>query len=138
MKIISSSPEETKKFAAEIIQTYPLLKFICLSGNLGSGKTTFSQGIGEYFDLGHIQSPTYTYMREYKTLQKTITHIDLYRLNSLAELQTIGYEEALSKSDLVIIEWAEKLGQNLPLPRVHLTFSYQNESSREITVKIIS
>ena len=115
-KYQTKSPKETKKLAGRIIRQYyqknrPLV--LALVGDLGSGKTTFCQGIGEYYDIKKINSPTFNITKEYPIPDGTFYHIDTYRLEKGQELIDLGFEKMLKKGNLIAIEWAEKIKNNL-------------------------
>ena len=109
---------------------------MCLYGNLGSGKTTFTQGLAEYFGIKRIISPTFILVRPYKikSIFKSLYHIDLYRLNNLKEIKNLGFEEIISdKNNLVVIEWAENAGTILPKKRIDIHFKWLSENKRELS-----
>lgn len=113
---ISKSPEETKKIANKFAQE--ILKnrrpcVISLSGELGSGKTTFVQGFAEGLGIREkIISPTFVLVREHKIPGTTriLYHVDLYRLDTEKDFQGLGLKEILNDpKNIVLIEWAEKI-----------------------------
>lgn len=138
---ISQFPEETQKIARTIIQQYPQQKLFCLIGELGSGKTTFSQGIGTHFGLEYMQSPTYTYLREYRLNSqffKKLFHYDLYRISNYLEILPLDFNEIIQeKSHFIIIEWADKILNSLSVPHLEIYFSDYKDNQRIIEVKEI-
>ncbi len=110
MDYLSHSPEETKSIAASFAQALRGGEVVALEGELGAGKTTFVQGLAEALGAsGPVRSPTFAIMNIYKTTHgsiKEIVHLDLYRLERQAELESLGLEDWLGKSDtLAVVEW---------------------------------
>ncbi|HOY56064.1 MAG TPA: tRNA (adenosine(37)-N6)-threonylcarbamoyltransferase complex ATPase subunit type 1 TsaE [bacterium] len=129
-KYISSSEKETKNIAKKIAANFTSGMVLGLIGNLGSGKTQFAKGVGEYFKTKKpINSPTFVLIKLYAIAQpaaiKTLVHIDCYRLQNPQELLDLGFQEILANKDnLVIIEWADKIKDILPLKAVFINFEY--------------
>ncbi|MBT3865091.1 tRNA (adenosine(37)-N6)-threonylcarbamoyltransferase complex ATPase subunit type 1 TsaE [Candidatus Peregrinibacteria bacterium] len=139
MSITSTqSEEETISLAKDFLKTLPKEKnCICLFGDLGSGKTVFVKGIAKALGIeGYsIKSPTYTLIREYTHKKGKLIHIDLYRLEAADDLITEQIDEFLSDKDtLVVIEWADRMTDDLPEERAEICFEYIDEKSRKITV----
>jgi len=107
-KLIFKSVEETKSFAASYAKKIPNGKVIALIGNLGTGKTTFSQGFAQGLDIKDpIISPTFKLVSEYYG-KRTLFHIDCYRLESSIDFFNIGGENFLNNNDgITLIEWAD-------------------------------
>lgn len=113
-KIITYSEEETKKVARDIASKIDEVKVIVLNGELGAGKTKFTEGFLSYFGLEkEISSPTFTIVNEYKNDKTNIYHFDVYRLSDIDEFYAIGGEEYFSKG-ICIIEWGEIIEEALP------------------------
>jgi len=116
---------------------------LALNGDLGSGKTTFLQGLAEGFGvLAKVNSPTFNILTIYKTKKelavKQFCHIDAYRLNSANELINLGFNDLLSREDTVIaIEWADKVKSILPRRRINIDFKHKTNNSREIKIKSV-
>lgn len=116
MEIFTNSPEATQDFGKNFANSLKGGEVIALSGDLGTGKTTFVQGLAEGLKIKErILSPTFILMREYRG-DKNLYHIDLYRLeNPLNEFSVLGLEEIWGKEqNIIVIEWAEKARQLLP------------------------
>ena len=136
---LSSSYLETQKIAAELARDLKSGTTICLYGDLASGKTTFTQGLGHHFGLGRLVSPTFIIMRQYAItghpVIKTLFHLDLYRLESLEDIKAFDLNEIWSDPEnLLVIEWPEKLGDLLPSKRLDIFFSLKSEDQREIKI----
>lgn len=113
-EIITYSEEETKNVAKQIAKKMNKTGIIVLSGELGAGKTKFTEGFLSYYNLeNEISSPTFTIVNEYKNSKVTIYHFDVYRLSDIDEFYAIGGEEYFSKG-ICIIEWGEIIEAVLP------------------------
>ena len=113
-KIVTHSEQETKEIARNIASKITEPKVIVLNGELGAGKTKFTEGFLSYFDLeNEISSPTFTIVNEYKNEKISIYHFDVYRLSDIDEFYAIGGEEYFSKG-ICIIEWGEIIKDALP------------------------
>lgn len=114
-------------------------RILCLYGELGSGKTTFTQGFAKALGLtGRLLSPTFIIVRRYDLagLGKNFYHIDLYRLNSIDEMEELGLSEIFADPDVfTVIEWADKLTTNLPVNRVDIWFRVDRQGKHHITMK---
>lgn len=131
--MISQSTEATQAIAAELADKVKNGGLLCLYGDLGSGKTTFTKGLAQALGIeqSQIKSPTYTYLREHGQL----THIDLYRLEEIDELLWGEISELLEKPNrIVVIEWAERLKEKMPASRIDIRMKYLDENSREIRI----
>ena len=134
---ISKSEEDTINFASQFASKLQLGNIIILSGDLGAGKTKFTQGILKYFNLeNEISSPTFTIVNEYTDSTITIYHFDVYRLADIEEFYAIGGEEYFSKG-ICIIEWGELLENILPADYIKITINkdLENENYRKIIVE---
>ena len=135
-KYISKSETDTIAFAKEFAKTLNKDDIIVLSGDLGSGKTKFTQGILEHFGLAdEISSPTFTIVNEYKNNEISIFHFDVYRLNNEDDFYDIGGDEYFGKG-LCIIEWGEIIKPVLPPNTIFVNFerSLNNENERVIII----
>ena len=112
--IITNSEQETKNIAKKIAKNIDKNAVIVLTGELGAGKTKFTEGFLSYFGLeNEISSPTFTIVNEYKNENATIYHFDVYRLSDVDEFYAIGGEEYFSKG-ICIVEWGEIIEEALP------------------------
>lgn len=138
MKIISTSLEKTHEFAASVAERFVNQGgVIALIGDLGSGKTAFTQGFAKALQISDkIISPTFTLIRQHQLPDKdrTLYHLDLYRLEKV-NIYELGLADIWSqKKDIVLIEWAEKLGKELPQDAVIIKFKNLGENMREIEI----
>jgi len=144
---ITQSAEETQKIGENIVKSLKKTTVVALYGDLGSGKTTFVQGLAKGLGIKEkITSPTFNIIRQYKLKAKSskgksetkklkaLYHIDLYRIES-TDLKNLGIEEILNnKESLVVIEWAEKMKEFLPKEKIDIYFEYSDENKRKIII----
>lgn len=138
MKVRTKNNEETKKVALDLAKKITSGTILCLYGELGAGKTTFTQGLAEYFGIKRIISPTFVLIRQYPLKNfklSTFFHIDLYRLDNIEEIKNLGIEEIMAdKNNFVVIEWADKMNELLPKKRIDIYFKYLSDEEREIEI----
>ncbi|MCM8829807.1 MAG: tRNA (adenosine(37)-N6)-threonylcarbamoyltransferase complex ATPase subunit type 1 TsaE [Candidatus Omnitrophica bacterium] len=132
MIIITSSPNETKKIGKKIASLLKKGDVVCLTGELGSGKTTIIKGIVKYLTDCEATSPSFVLINEYPG-KIPVFHFDLYRLRCKIEIETIGFEEYLDKG-IVLIEWADKITEILPEGTIFINLSIIN-GKRKIVIK---
>ena len=150
MKIISKSLDETKQFTQTFLAD---LKPACagrpktsklkatvllLEGDLGSGKTTFTQFLAQELGVkNYITSPTFVLMKRYKINYldfKQLIHIDAYRLNSGQDLLNLGWSELVSNpANLIVVEWPEKVADLFTGEEVKINFKFVDEKTREMS-----
>ena len=128
------SEEETIALGENLAAELPAKAVVLLIGNLGAGKTTLAKGIVKGLgvaDPAEVSSPTFTLIHEYGP---GVYHIDLYRLETPAEVATLGLDEIFDRDAVVLIEWGEKFLPMLPEERVEIRLRALDENSREIEV----
>lgn len=107
---------------------------ICLDGDLGAGKTTFSQALARGAGVAgdcYVTSPSFAILHEYPA-RLPIYHMDFYRLEDYTEVEDLGFDEYFYGSGLCIIEWALRAEEILPKVRLHLFFSLAGDNKRKI------
>ncbi len=132
LKIVTRSPEETLELGKRLGKLAQAGDVILLKGNLGAGKTCLTQGI--VWGLGsqeYALSPTFVLMREMRG-RLPVYHIDLYRLDSLAEISDLGLDEYLHGGGVCVIEWAEKGLPVLPAEHLLIDIEYRGDTSRSL------
>ena len=143
--LCTKSAKETQNVSKDLAQSLidqvdrgvtslPLI--YCLSGDLGSGKTTFAQGFARGLGITtRLLSPTFIIVRRYKIPHTAywFYHLDLYRIEHEKELETLGIQEILyNPHNIVAIEWAEKLGSLMPEHRIDIEFSILSSGDYQI------
>lgn len=122
-KFVSKSENDTIDFACKLAGTLKNGDIIVLSGDLGSGKTKFTQGVLRHFGLeNEISSPTFTIVNEYHKDSVNIYHFDVYRLTDSDEFYAIGGDEYLNNG-ICIIEWGEIIEDILPNDYIKVSFT---------------
>ncbi|MES2213843.1 MAG: tRNA (adenosine(37)-N6)-threonylcarbamoyltransferase complex ATPase subunit type 1 TsaE [Patescibacteria group bacterium] len=142
MKYVSKSVEDTKSFAKTFVESLSQEEdaiVVALEGDLGSGKTTFSQLVGEALGVREgIQSPTFLIEKIYELYDKPwkhLVHIDAYRLDKPEELLHLGWNEIISRPDnLILVEWADKVRDIMPDDALRISFTFIDETTREIDI----
>lgn len=143
--IITNSFQETQKLGADFAQKIDSVSTLALYGDLGSGKTTFVQGLA--LGLGikkRIISPTFIILRSYKINPpageqklKMFYHVDLYRIHDEKDVKELGLTEIMNDpQNIVAIEWPEKIKDLLPQKRIDIFFEYLDENKRKITFNL--
>jgi tRNA threonylcarbamoyladenosine biosynthesis protein TsaE len=131
--VITTNQEQTWKIGEMLGSRLDAGDTICLYGDLGAGKTSFSYGIALGLEVKeqYITSPTFTFVNEYEG-RVPFYHIDLYRLTEPDELHNLGFEEYLDSDGVTVIEWAERADDELPAECLSVYLSYVDDHSREI------
>jgi len=140
-QITTKSSQKTKALAKKVLRELFKLNenknyIICLYGDLGSGKTTFTQGLAEGLEIKEIvNSPTFLIMKKYSARAKkyTLYHFDCYRVSDHLEILDLGWEEIISgENNIIVIEWPEKIKKILPKKRLDIEFEFADENTRKI------
>lgn len=130
------SVEETWDVARRLAVTLKPGDVVCLEGDLGSGKTTFVQGLAAALGVsGRVTSPTFCIVQEHKSANGAVllVHMDLYRLESEADVVAIGWEDYMDRGAILAVEWPERAGTLIPTGAVHVSFSrIEGDESRKI------
>lgn len=134
---LSKSPEDTLEFAKNFAKDLKFGDIIVLIGDLGSGKTKFTEGILSFFGIeDEISSPTFTIVNEYIADNVNIYHFDVYRLKSSFDFYNIGGDEYFDKG-ISIIEWGNIITDALPPKYIKITFErdLENENYRNLIIE---
>lgn len=136
MRLISNSPHATEQIGFHIGTLLQSGDTVGLYGNLGSGKTVMVKGIARslHIDGRDITSASFTIITEYQT-KPPFFHIDLYRITNAAELDSTGIWECLGRNAISVIEWAEKLGDDIPDKFIAVHIDVLNNEQRALTIK---
>jgi tRNA threonylcarbamoyladenosine biosynthesis protein TsaE len=141
MAVVTKSAQETQALGEKIANNLKGGEVLALTGELGSGKTTFLQGLAKGLGIKErILSPTFIMMRSYPITDRQLPvtnffHVDLYRVENEKDVEGLGLEEIWSDPrNIVAIEWAEKIKKILPKKRIDIYFKYLKEDEREIKI----
>jgi len=129
-----NSVEETWALARQLAAELKPGDVICLEGDLGAGKTTFTQGLAAALGVpGRVTSPTFCIVQEHRG-PVLLVHMDLYRLHGEDDVIAIGWEDYLAEGAILIVEWPERAGSLIPADARHIVFTHlEGEESRRIT-----
>lgn len=140
MKIIESySPQETLDAGRKVGEAALPGQICCLNGELGVGKTVFTQGFAAGLGiLEPVNSPTFTIVQEYEEGRLPLYHFDVYRIGDIEEMEEIGYEEYFYGRGVCLIEWAALIQELIPEHAIQITIEKDLEKGfdyRKITIK---
>jgi tRNA threonylcarbamoyladenosine biosynthesis protein TsaE len=132
------SAEETIAFGRTLSELLTPPKLVLLRGDLGAGKTTLVKGIAAGFEAAQeedVTSPTFTLVHEYRGPRASLYHIDLYRVDTARELETLGLDDLRSENSILLIEWGEKFSRLQRERDVEISFERQSEMERKILIR---
>ena len=135
-KLEINSAEDMQKLGASLAKTAEPHDLLLLNGDLGAGKTTMTQGLGRELGIHRpVKSPTFTYVIEYISGDKTIYHFDVYRILNSEEVYEIGFSDYISEADaIVIVEWANNIIDEMPENTMFLEIKHNDENTRLISI----
>jgi tRNA threonylcarbamoyladenosine biosynthesis protein TsaE len=131
----SSSVEQTVRLGVRLGELLQARDLLCLSGELGVGKTAMARGIGRGWGTAlRITSPSYVIVNHYPRLRdgRILFHIDCYRLESRADVVTVGVEDIIDTDGAFMIEWPERIEPLLPEDRLWIEIGYVNMTRRAL------
>jgi len=132
--IITDTPDKTKNIAKNVAKLILPGDIILFFGELGAGKTCFTQGIAEELEVKeYVNSPSFTIINEYSG-KMPIYHFDLFRLNNYHEFDELGYEEYFYGKGLAIVEWSEKIVDYLPKKYLKIAITFIDMNKRKISI----
>jgi len=132
---LTHSAAETIAFGRQLAAQLSPPLIILLRGDLGAGKTTLVKGIAEGFQAASAQdvtSPTFTLVHEYRGSRATLYHIDLYRIDTARELETLGLDDLLAPDSILLIEWGEKFPRFVRDRNLEIVLERVGEDDRRI------
>ena len=139
MIIETHDPEETFEVGRKIGMNAKPGQIYTLTGDLGVGKTVFTQGVAAGLGITEpVNSPTFTIIQEYEDGRLPFYHFDVYRIADLEEMEEIGYDDYFFGQGICLIEWAELIEEILPEKRIEVTIEKDLEKGfeyRKITIK---
>jgi tRNA threonylcarbamoyladenosine biosynthesis protein TsaE len=136
-EITTHSPEETIAFGRTLADLLSPPKLVLLRGDLGAGKTTLVKGIAAAFEAAYeedVTSPTFTLIHEYRGPRANLFHIDLYRIDTPRELDTLALDDLRGDTSILLIEWGEKFPRLMRERDVQIALEREGESNRRIRV----
>ena len=135
----TNSPQETIALGKELAASLAPPKLVLLRGDLGAGKTTLVKGIAEGFEAASqndVTSPTFTLIHEYRGPSAILYHIDLYRVDTQRELETLGLDDLTDERSVLLIEWGDKFERFESERDVEISLDRVSENER--LIKLIS
>lgn len=130
--------KETFELGKQLGETAQPGQVFCLTGDLGAGKTVFTQGFAKGLGIeAPVSSPTFTIIKEYQEGRLTLYHFDVYRIGDLSEMDEIGYEEYFYSEGVCLVEWGDMIKELLPPHTVYITIQKspgQGFDYRKITI----
>ena len=136
-EITTHSAEETIAFGRTLTELLTPPKLVLLRGDLGAGKTTLVKGIASAFEAAaeeDVTSPTFTLVHEYRGPRANLFHIDLYRVDTPRELETLALDDMRSDDSLLLIEWGEKFARLQQERDLEISFEREGDSQRRIKI----
>ena len=136
-EVVTQSAEETVAFGRTLAELLIPPKLVLLRGDLGAGKTTMVKGLAAAFDAAleeDVTSPTFTLIHEYRGPRANLYHIDLYRIDTPRELDTLALDDLRGENSILLIEWGEKFPRLVREKDVEISLERESESGRKIRV----
>jgi tRNA threonylcarbamoyladenosine biosynthesis protein TsaE len=136
-EITTHSAEETTAFGRTLTDLLAPPKLVLLRGDLGAGKTTLVKGIAAAFKAASeedVTSPTFTLVHEYRGPHANLYHIDLYRVDTPRELETLGLDDLITEKSILLIEWGEKFPRFVRERDVEIRLEHLGENERKISI----
>jgi tRNA threonylcarbamoyladenosine biosynthesis protein TsaE len=136
-EVVTQSAEATIAFGHTLAGLLTPPKLVLLRGDLGAGKTTLVKGIAAAFDAASeedVTSPTFTLIHEYRSPRAILYHIDLYRIDTPRELDTLALDDLRSENSILLIEWGEKFPRLVRDRDVEISLERESENGRRILV----
>jgi tRNA threonylcarbamoyladenosine biosynthesis protein TsaE len=136
LEFFSRSPNQTRRVGMRLGGLLRTGDVICLQGNLGSGKTTFVQGLAQgWGSMDPVSSPTFILVNIYRRAdQSQFFHLDAYRIDSVPEAEELDLDSMLTQGPLVI-EWPERIRSLVPYERFWVNFEHMSEEHRQMVLK---
>lgn len=136
-EVTTSSPEQTTALGRELAAALKPPALVLLYGDLGVGKTTLVKGIVSGLGLAaeeEVTSPSFVFVHSFRNHTR-LYHVDLYRIEEPAELDTLGLDDLLAEQAIVVVEWAERLTLPALTPAVHVRLDIVSDQQRRIRVE---
>ena len=136
-EIITHSAEDTIAFGRTLAPWLMAPKLVLLRGDLGAGKTTLVKGIAAAFEAAaeeDVTSPTFTLVHEYRGPTANLYHIDLYRVDTARELETLGLDDLVAENSVLLIEWGDKFARFARERDVEIALETLGQNDRRIQI----
>jgi tRNA threonylcarbamoyladenosine biosynthesis protein TsaE len=136
-EVVTHSAEETIALGRSLAPSLAPPKLVLLRGDLGAGKTTLVKGIARAFDAAEeedVTSPTFTLIHEYRGPQVNVYHIDLYRVDTPRQLETLGLDDLTQENSLLLLEWGEKFQRFVDERDLEIQIERLGEDERRIRI----
>ena len=138
MIIETKTPQETFEVGKKIGENAKPGQIYTLTGDLGVGKTVFTQGVAAGLGITEpICSPTFTIIQEYESGRLPLYHFDVYRLSEAEEIYEVGYEDYLNSGGIILIEWADIIKSELPKEYIEIKLFYHEDETREVELRYV-
>jgi tRNA threonylcarbamoyladenosine biosynthesis protein TsaE len=136
-EVVTHSAEETVALGRSLASRLLPPKLVLLRGDLGAGKTTLVKGIAQAFDAAHeddVTSPTFTLIHEYRGPHVNVVHVDLYRVDTPRQLETLGLDDLVADNSVLLLEWGEKFSRFVDECDVEIQIERLGENERRIRI----
>ena len=136
-EFVTHSAEETIALGRELAALLTPPKLVLLRGDLGAGKTTLVKGIAAAFEAAaeeDVTSPTFTLIHEYRASKVTLYHVDLYRVDTPRQLETLGLDDLIADNSILLIEWGEKFTRFERERDLEISLERIDENERRVLV----
>ena len=136
-QFITENSKQTQKLGETLAQELRGGEIICMTGELGAGKTTFTQGLLKGLRVkGPYTSPTFVIMKQYKNKARNIYHFDAYRIKE-EDMMNLGWEEITeNKNNVIIVEWADRISGIIPKDALWIEFNWIDKNKRRINFNL--
>lgn len=138
-EFVTHSQEETIELGRKLAEGLRPPKLVLLRGDLGAGKTTLVKGIAEGFQAASeedVTSPTFTLIHEYRGPDAVLYHIDLYRVDTPRQLETLGIDDLAGPNSVLLVEWGEKFARFVRERNVEIALERVGESERRVRLMV--
>jgi tRNA threonylcarbamoyladenosine biosynthesis protein TsaE len=136
-EVITHSADETIALGRSLASILMPPKIVLLRGDLGAGKTTLVKGIATAFEAAReddVTSPTFTLIHEYRGPQVNVHHVDLYRIDTPRQLETLGLDDLMTENAVLVLEWGEKFQRFIDQRDVEIQIERVDEEERRIRI----